>query len=118
MDRCSVFRDERGLLDLRAGLGQLRDRFGRIGLTVRHRPFNLDLVEAIECHHLLILASFIVESALHRRESRGAHNREDYPTRDDENYLVHTLAFKEGDGIRMETRPVRITRFQPEERKY
>jgi succinate dehydrogenase / fumarate reductase, flavoprotein subunit len=118
MDRCSVFRDERGLLAVRHQLGQLRERFGRIGLTVRQRAFNTELIEALECEHLLTLASVVVESALRREESRGAHYREDFPKRDDQRFLVHTMAFREGDGIRMEAKPVRVTRFEPMERKY
>jgi succinate dehydrogenase / fumarate reductase flavoprotein subunit len=78
----------------------------------------MELLEAVECGHLLDLASVVVESALSRRESRGAHYREDFPDRDDGDCLKHTLAFREGEATRIETKPVRITRFQPVERKY
>jgi len=60
----------------------------------------------------------VVESALSRKESRGAHYREDYPSRDDQGFLAHTLAFKDRDRVRIRTKPVSITRFQPVERTY
>ncbi len=118
MDRCSVFRDEKGLVAVRDKISELRDGFRHIGLLHKDLRFNMELVEALECGHLLQIGAAIVESALIRQESRGAHYREDYPQRDDEHFLTHSLAFKEGRDIRMETRPVRITRFQPVERTY
>jgi succinate dehydrogenase / fumarate reductase flavoprotein subunit len=119
MQHASVFREEKGLRLVLAALKDLEERYRRIGLSVRDRRFNSELIEAIECGHMLRLARAIAESALSRRESRGAHYREDFPKRDDENFLAHTLAFLEGDGsFRLEKKPVRITRFQPVERKY
>jgi succinate dehydrogenase / fumarate reductase flavoprotein subunit len=97
---------------------ELQLRYCEIGLTVRDLRFNAELVEAVECGHLLDLAQVIVESALFRRESRGAHYREDFPKRDDENFLAHTLASLQDGQVRIETKPVKITRFQPVERKY
>jgi succinate dehydrogenase / fumarate reductase flavoprotein subunit len=118
MDQCSVFREEKGLLAARDKISQFYERFRRIGLLHRDRRFNMELVEALECGHLLNVAAAIIESAFCRRESRGAHYREDYPQRDDANYLAHSLAFKAGDRIRMEVTPVNITRFQPAARTY
>lgn len=119
MQHASVFREEKGLRLVLAGLRDLEERYMRIGLSVKDRRLNSELIEAIECGHMLRLARAIAESALFRRESRGAHYREDFPQRDDENFLAHTLAFLEGDGsLRIEKKPVRITRFQPVERKY
>jgi succinate dehydrogenase / fumarate reductase flavoprotein subunit len=118
MDNCSVFRDQKLLEDAKSKIQELIGRYRQVGLSFRQRRFNMELMEAIECGHLLNLAAVIVESALNRKESRGAHYREDYPDRDDTNYLAHSLAFKDGDGVRMETKPVKITRFEPVERKY
>jgi succinate dehydrogenase / fumarate reductase flavoprotein subunit len=118
MEHCSVFRNEQGLQQAKAKIGELEDRYGKIGLKVRQRYFNQELIEAIECGHLLDLAAVMVESALLRKESRGAHYREDYPTRDDQHYLCHTLAFKDKSGIRIEYKPVKITQFKPVERRY
>ncbi|MEW6442672.1 MAG: succinate dehydrogenase flavoprotein subunit [bacterium] len=118
MEHGSVFRDEKGLNALAAKVRDLRERYRRIGLSDRGKHFNAELVEAIECGNLLSLAEVTTECALFRRESRGAHYREDYPQRDDAHYLAHTLAFLDGGQVRIEKRPVRITRFQPVERKY
>jgi succinate dehydrogenase / fumarate reductase, flavoprotein subunit len=118
MEQCSVFRDEKGLVQARQKIQELQQRFGSIGLSVREPRYNMELVEAMECEHLLNLAAVTVESALFRTESRGAHFREDYPQRDDQNFLCHTLVFKEQGGMRIEKKPVRITRFQPVARTY
>jgi succinate dehydrogenase / fumarate reductase flavoprotein subunit len=75
-------------------------------------------MDALECAHLLKLAEIIVECSLFRQESRGAHYRDDFPDRDDTNFLLHSLAHQQENGIRISTRPVRITKFQPVERKY
>jgi succinate dehydrogenase / fumarate reductase flavoprotein subunit len=92
----------------------------------RGKRFNTDLLEAVELGFLLDLAEVVVYSALSRKESRGGHFREDFPLRDDENHLVHTMAYLTGDPhsadafdhIRLDTKPVVITRYQPMERKY
>jgi succinate dehydrogenase / fumarate reductase flavoprotein subunit len=117
-DKCSVFRKEEELQEARGKVRELRERYRQIGLSVREKRFNMELVEAIECGHLLNLAAVIVESALNRRESRGAHSREDYQARDDKNYLVHTLAYMDDREVRIDTKPVNVTRFQPVERTY
>ncbi|MEX2314494.1 MAG: succinate dehydrogenase/fumarate reductase flavoprotein subunit, partial [Thermomicrobiales bacterium] len=79
---------------------------------------NMDLVEALELGFMLDCAETIVEGAVTRTESRGAHMREDYAERDDENWLKHTLAYKTSGGIQMKYKPVSITRFEPKERNY
>ena len=75
-------------------------------------------MEAIELGHLLEIAEVIVAGAINRTESRGAHWRTDHPKRDDENWLKHTLAWRTDEGVKFDYKPVVITRFQPEERKY
>jgi succinate dehydrogenase / fumarate reductase flavoprotein subunit len=118
MENCSVFRNREGLEKARDKVNELKVRFQDVGLSVPSRCFNMELTDAMECEHLLRLASVILESALHRKESRGAHSREDFPERDDKNFLAHTLAFQDGEGIRIEPKPVCITRFQPVKRAY
>jgi succinate dehydrogenase / fumarate reductase flavoprotein subunit len=118
MDYCSVFRTEQSLTKARERVQELRSRYGQIGITYREGGFNLEIIEAMECENLLTLAAVIIESALYRRESRGAHFREDFPLRNDQDYLVHTLAYHDGSEIRINTKPVRITRFAPVERAY
>ena len=80
--------------------------------------FNTELLDAFELDYLLDLALVTVTCALNRTESRGAHSREDFPKRDDANWLKHTLAYRKEDRIELKYKPVSITRFQPQERRY
>lgn len=118
MEKCSVFRDERGLRAAREAILELRERMGRVGLQGGRGAFDLELVEALELENMLLLAGVLVDSALERKESRGAHFREDFPQRDDTLFLKHTLAFSQGQGVRIEWKPVNIKRFPPMERSY
>lgn len=118
MDRCSVFRNEEGLAGLVQDLKTIKERTKYVGIKDRGVQFNTELLEALELNHLINLGEAIALSALQRKESRGAHSREDFPERDDENWLKHTFAFKTGRGIEFRYKPVTITRFKPEERKY
>jgi len=116
MDYCSVFRDEEGLKKGLESIRSLKTRFSDVEIVDKGRNFNYELMEAVELGHQLDLAEVILLSALYRKESRGAHFREDFPARDDKNYLKHTLVFREGMEVRY--KPVAITRFQPEARVY
>ena len=118
MDRCSVFRNEDDLKGLVDELREIQERTLRVAVKDRGRVFNTDLLGALELRHLVTLAGVMAGSALQRTESRGAHYREDFPDRDDKNWLKHTLAFKRDGGIEFRYKPVVISRFQPEERKY
>ena len=82
------------------------------------RLFNTELLNAWELGNLLDVAEVVAVSALNRKESRGGHSREDYPKRDDVNWLKHTFAYKDNGGVRFGYKPVTITKFQPMERKY
>jgi succinate dehydrogenase / fumarate reductase flavoprotein subunit len=84
----------------------------------RGKIFNTDLLNAWELGNLLDLAEVTTYAALARQESRGAHAREDFPKRDDVNWLKHSLAVKSEAGIELSYKPVTITRFQPKERVY
>ena len=120
MDRfVAVFRTGEGLQEMADVLPGLRERLGRARLDDRSRTFNTELVSALELEYLLDSAETIVHSALAREESRGAHARTDFPNRDDERYLAHTLAYRQPEGPpRLEYRPVRITQWQPQVRSY
>jgi len=118
MDVGSVFRNEEGL---KRGMGEIQSlkvRYNDIGLIHQGKIFNFELMEAIELSHQLDLAEGILVSALYRKESRGAHFREDFPTRADRYYLKHTLVFQTPRGPEIKYKPVKIGRFQPEARVY
>lgn len=118
MDKASVFRTEAGLSDMAVKIAELKERYQKIAITDRAQKFNTELIEAWELGCQLDLAEALVVSAAARTESRGAHYREDYPSRDDSNWLKHTFAHKTESGIRLGYKPVTITRFEPKERKY
>jgi succinate dehydrogenase / fumarate reductase flavoprotein subunit len=114
----SVFRNEEGLKRGIEKIRSLRDRHRNIEVVNKGKAFNFELMEAIELGHQLCLSEVILVSALHRKESRGAHFREDFPKRADADYLKHTLVFQTPKGPEVRYKPVKITRFQPEARIY
>jgi succinate dehydrogenase / fumarate reductase flavoprotein subunit len=103
-----------GLKEIR----QLKERFKRIKVNDKGRPFNTGMLNALQLSFMLDLAEVTMASALPRNESRGAHSRTDYPKRDDQNWLKHTLAYCTADGPRLEYAPVTITKWQPAARTY
>ncbi|WP_072622600.1 succinate dehydrogenase/fumarate reductase flavoprotein subunit [Spirulina major] len=117
-EHCGVFRTaeimEAGLEKVQA----LKAEYGRIQLSDRTLAWNTELIEAIELQHLMVVGEVILTSALHRTESRGAHSREDFPTRNDQTFLNHTLAYHSAAGVDLAYMPVVINRFEPKERKY
>ncbi|PTW91262.1 succinate dehydrogenase subunit A [Microbacteriaceae bacterium MWH-Ta3] len=119
MDRnAQVFRTEESLKHAEDVIADLRARYANIGIHDRGQRFNTDLLEAIELGFLLDLAEVVVVSARNRKESRGGHMRDDFPDRNDADYMVHTMAYKADDSIRLDWKPVVITNYQPMERKY
>ncbi len=118
MDFGSVFRSEAGLEKGIKGIRSLKENYADVEILNKGKVFNYELMETIELGHQLSVAEVILLSALHRRESRGAHFREDFPKRDDQSYLKHTLVFQTPDGPEVRYKPVKITRFQPEARVY
>jgi succinate dehydrogenase / fumarate reductase flavoprotein subunit len=115
---CSVFRHEETLQDALSEIRELKERYGKASIDNRGERFNSDLLEAFELEGLLDLGEAIVVSAMDRKESRGAHFREDFPDRDDASWLKHTLVEKTGEGPRISFKPVSITRFEPKPRTY
>jgi succinate dehydrogenase / fumarate reductase, flavoprotein subunit len=134
-NNAAVFRTEETLKQALTDIHALKERYARISVHDKGRRFNSDLLEAIELGFLLELAEVTVVGALNRKESRGGHAREDYPNRDDTNYMRHTMAYKvlagrsEATGgptgatellsdILLDYKPVVQTRYEPMERKY
>jgi len=121
-NNASVFRTEETLKQALTDVQSLKERYSRITVQDKGRRYNTDLLEAVELGFLLELAEITVVGALARKESRGGHAREDYQSRDDVNFMRHTMAYKDGDGlladIRLDYKPVVQTRYEPMERKY
>ncbi|MBI3616472.1 MAG: succinate dehydrogenase flavoprotein subunit [Candidatus Omnitrophica bacterium] len=118
MEKASVFRTKENLEQMLGIIRGLKDRYTKVRLQDTGTIFNTELLDAFELDYLLDLAQVTVTGALNRTESRGAHSREDFPKRDDANWLKHTLAYRKGDQVELKYKPVSITRFQPQERKY
>ena len=114
-----IYRDGDTLAKAADKLRELRERAAVASLDDASRTFNTELTTALELTGMIDLAEAIVHSALHREESRGAHQRTDFPARDDERFLAHSLVYREADGTpRVEHRPVTITWWPPGERVY
>jgi len=118
MVNCGVFREEKLLKKQLEIIKALQGRFKEIEVGYKGRRFNTELLDAIELGNMLDFVETIVVGGLARTESRGAHHRTDFPKRDDGNWMKHTLAWKTESGIRLDYKPVVVTRFQPEERKF
>ena len=93
-------------------------RFKHVKVEDRGKVFNTDLLATWELGNLIDLAEVTTVTALARQESRGAHAREDYPKRDDENWMKHSLAWMKDGVIELRYKPVNITKFEPKERVY
>ena len=117
-EKVFIFRHEEQLKEALKTVRGLKERYKNISVEDKGRVFNTALVHALELDFMLDVAEVIIVSALARRESRGAHYRLDYPKRDDENWLKHTLAFWTPEGPRLDYEPVRITKWKPVVRKY
>jgi succinate dehydrogenase / fumarate reductase flavoprotein subunit len=134
MDKnAQVFRTEETLTNVMGTIHELRQRYMNVSIDDKGKRFNTDLLEAIELGFLLDLAEIVAYAARNRKESRGGHMREDYPDRDDANYMKHTMAYLTGDPhspnpedhITLDWKPVVFVkdengnlRYPPKERKY
>jgi succinate dehydrogenase / fumarate reductase flavoprotein subunit len=134
MDRkAQVFRTDESLGEVMDVIAELRERYRNVHVDDKGKRYNTDLLEAVELGFLLDIAEVVVVAARNRKESRGGHMRDDYPTRDDENYMKHTMSYLSGDAqsshpedhIRLDWKPVVFTkneagelRYPPLERKY
>ncbi len=118
MQHVGVFREGPSVQQALDTLRELKERFQRISIDDKGQKFNTDLYEAWELGCLLDLAEVTAHSALIRTESRGAHWREDFPKRDDANWLKHTFVALKDGSLEATYKPVTITRFEPKERTY
>jgi fumarate reductase flavoprotein subunit len=114
-----IYRDATSLTEGVNTIAELQDRFKHILLDDHGHTFNTELISALELGFMLDVAEGIVNCAAQRKESRGAHQRTDFPARDDVNYLAHSLIYRNDDGTStVEYLPVTITRWPPAERVY
>jgi succinate dehydrogenase / fumarate reductase flavoprotein subunit len=118
MDKCGVYRTEEMLKELTLEVRDLKGRYSEARVNDRGHVFNTDLLEAREVGYLLDCAETTVAAALARQESRGAHSREDFPERNDTDWLKHSLAYRAEGGPDLRYKPVTITKFQPKPRTY
>jgi len=118
-DGAGIYREQSSLVLAANKLRELQDRYRNISLDDHGRTFNTELVAALELGCMLDVAQSIVECALHRTESRGAHQRTDFPERDDKKFLAHSMVSRCADGsLQVDYSPVKITRWPPGERVY
>lgn len=118
MEKVGVYRTEDKMAEAVQTIADLRNRYREVRIQDTAKSFNTDLLDILELGNLLDLSLITAESAKNRQESRGAHSREDYPERDDKNWLHHTLAFIEGDSVRIDYKPVDTSKWEPKARTY
>ena len=118
-ESAGIYRSGARLAEGTETMGRLRQHVRRLKLEDRSTTFNTELISALELEYMVDLAEVILQSALERTESRGAHQRTDFPERNDERYLAHSLAYRKEDGsARIEYLPVTVTRWPPGARVY
>lgn len=113
-----IYRNEKGMRDAIQKLSKLRERFKKVGLTDTGSIFNTEMLNAWELGNMLEVAEVVAQCAVNRQESRGGHSREDFPKRDDQSWLKHTLAWRKNGKVEIGYKPVVITKYQPKERVY
>jgi len=118
MEKIGIYRTGSQMREAVAELQQLRDDFRHIRIEDPAAAYNTELVEVLELRNLLDLALITAACADWREETRGAHARDDFPERDDEAFLNHSLAWLNGRDVRLGTRPVDLSRWEPKPRVY
>jgi len=113
-----IYRNEADMRKAVEEIQELRERYREVRCGDASTSFNTALLEAFELGNLLDCALLTATSACNRTESRGAHSREDYPERDDKQWLKHTLASLDQDEVRLDSLPVNTDRWEPKPRKY
>lgn len=118
MDKVSVVREEKSMREAEQRIRELQQAYRAIAIQDKGKRYNTDLTEAMELGCMLDCAETIIHGALARQESRGAHYRDDFQTRDDKNWLAHSMITRTSGGLELKKKPVVITTFEPKERKY
>jgi succinate dehydrogenase / fumarate reductase, flavoprotein subunit len=118
MDLCGVYRTKESLAECKGKIQALRTRARDVGVSDKGKLFNTELLEAMELGYLLDISLCVVEAAMARTESRGGHARDDFPKRDDGQWLKHSFAYLKGDQVELAYKPVTVTKYKPVERVY
>ena len=118
MEKVGIYRNAGDMQQAVDTVQQLRERYQTVRVQDTGKQFNTDLLDIIELRNLLDLSLVTAASALNRQESRGAHSREDFPGRDDDRWLKHTLAYLEGDRVRIDFKAVDTSIWKPKPRTY
>ena len=113
-----IYRSEKGMKEALEKVKSLQERYKHVRVTDTGRIFNTELLNAWELGNMLEVAEVVAECALNRKESRGGHSREDYPERDDKEWLKHTLAWRQDGKVKIDYKPVVVTKHQPKARVY
>jgi len=113
-----IYREEKSLKEGLEKIQELKEKSKKITITQKNTYCNQELINTLELKNMLALSETVYISALERKESRGAHFREDYPTRDDKNYLLHHLVEQKDRKNQISKLPVVITKWKPEIRTY
>jgi succinate dehydrogenase / fumarate reductase flavoprotein subunit len=117
-DEVGIYRTEKGMKVALEKIQEWKERYKHVKVQDTGRIFNTELLNAWELGNMIDVAEVVAECALNRQESRGGHSREDFPNRDDKNWLKHTLAWRKDGRVQIDYKPVVITKYQPKERVY
>jgi succinate dehydrogenase / fumarate reductase flavoprotein subunit len=117
-DEVGIFRTQKGMKSAIDAICELKERYRKVRVADTGKIFNTELLNAWELGNMLDVAELVATCALNRKESRGGHSREDFPDRDDKQWLKHTLASKKNGKIKIDYKPVVITKYKPKERTY
>tara|TARA_B100000809_G_C14642136_1_gene352667 strand:- start:92 stop:463 length:372 start_codon:yes stop_codon:yes gene_type:complete len=117
-DGCGVYREQGSMGVTAEKAREIRERASDLNLTDTSKVFNTEIISALELMNMVELAEVLAVSALDRKESRGAHTCRDFPTRDDQDFLYHTLAYRTDSGPRLDKKEVKLGHWELQERKY
>jgi succinate dehydrogenase / fumarate reductase flavoprotein subunit len=117
-DDVGIYRNEKGMAEALEKVKALQERFKDVRVTDTGRIFNTELLNMWELGNMLEVAEVVAACALNRKESRGGHSREDFPERDDQEWMKHTLAWKKDGKVAIDYKPVVVTKYQPKKRVY
>jgi len=117
-DDVGIYRNEKGMKEALDKVKAMQERFKHVRVTDTGKIFNTELLNMWELGNMLEVAEVVTACALNRKESRGGHSREDYPERDDEEWMKHTLAWKKKGKVEIGYKPVVVTKYQPKKRVY